>query len=59
MENITTDTFIITTKAKNPSPEFYLNDEHSTYVYAYGSEEEAYNGVLKPLEDDGYTVTKK
>ena len=58
IENVKTDTFL-TTKAKNPSPEFYLNKEHSTYVYAYGSEEDAYNGVLKPLENDGYTVTKK
>ena len=58
IENVKANTFL-TTKAKNPSPEFYLNDEHSTYVYAYGSEDEAYNGVLKPLEDEGYTVTKK
>lgn len=58
INNVKTEGFI-TTKAKNPAPEFYLNDEHSTYVYAYGSVEEVYSGVIQPLVDEGYTVTEK
>ena len=43
---------------KNPAPEYFLNDEKSSSIYAYGSFEEAYNGVVKPLEGE-YTITEK
>lgn len=35
---------------KNPAPEYYFNSEKTTYIYAYGSFEDAYNDVVKPLE---------
>ncbi len=44
---------------KNPAPEYYFNSEKSSYVYAYKTMEEAYNAVVKPLEDEGYKITEK
>ncbi len=43
---------------KNPAPEYYLNSEQSSYIYAYASFEDAYNNVVKPLEGE-YTITEK
>ena len=40
------------------APEFYLNDEKTTFVHAYSSFEEAYDNVVKPLEND-YKISEK
>ena len=43
---------------KNPAPEYYLNADHSTYIYAFGSFDEAYNSVVQPLEAE-YQISEK
>ena len=43
---------------KNPAPEYYLNSDHSTYIYAFGSFDEAYNSIVKPLESE-YQISEK
>lgn len=46
---------------KNPkvnAPEYYFNPEKTSYAYGYGSFDEAYNNVVKPLEND-YKITQK
>ena len=58
IENVKKSTSFMT-KAKNPAPEYYLNEDHSTYIYAYASAEDAYNGVVKPYEEDGYKISEK
>lgn len=58
-ENIKSEALFSFASGKNPAPEYYLNDDHSTYIYAYGSYDEAYNNVVKPLEDEGFTITEK
>lgn len=40
------------------APEFYLNDEKTTFVHAYSSFDEAYNNVVKPLKTD-YKISEK
>ncbi len=45
-------------KPKNPAPEYYFNSEKSTYIYAYGSLDDAYNNVVKPYEGD-YKISEK
>ena len=40
------------------APEYYFNEEKTSYTYGYASFEEAYNGVVKPLEKD-YKITEK
>ena len=40
------------------APEYYFNSEKTSYTYGYASFDEAYNGVVKPLESD-YTITEK
>lgn len=40
------------------APEFYFNSEKTSYVYGYSSFDEAYNGVVKPLENE-YKITEK
>lgn len=40
------------------APEFYLNDEKTTFVHAYSSFDEAYSNVVKPLEND-YKISEK
>ena len=57
-ENVKKDTFI-PSKPKNPSPEYYFNPEKSTYVYGYASVDDAYNGIVKPYEEQGFTITEK
>ena len=57
-ENVKNSVSIALTSGKNPSPEYYLNADHSTYIYAYGSFEDAYNGVVKTLEGE-YTISEK
>ena len=57
-KNIYNNSFHLVLKnGKNPAPEYYFNPEKTSYVYAYSSLEDAYNEVVKPLEDDGYKVT--
>lgn len=43
---------------KNTAPEYYFNEEKTTYIYAYSSFEEAYNNVVKPLENE-YKISEK
>lgn len=43
---------------KNPAPEYYFNEEKTTYIYAYSSFEDVYNEVVKPLERD-YKIIEK
>ena len=48
-------------KFENPqlkAPEYYFNDDHSSFSYGYGSLDDAYNNVVKSLIDQGYTVTE-
>ena len=40
------------------APEYYFNSEKTSYTYGYASFDEAYNAVIKPLEND-YKVTEK
>ena len=40
------------------APEYYFNSEKTSYTYGYASFDEAYNGVVKPLEND-YKITEK
>jgi len=50
--------FSATFSGEVSAPEFYLNDEKNTYVYAYSSLDEAYNSVVKPLENE-YIISEK
>ena len=43
---------------KNPAPEYYLNSEQSTYIYAFSSFEDAYNNIVQPLHSD-YLISEK
>lgn len=46
---------------ENPNvsaPEYYFDAEKSAYAYGYGSFEEAYTSLVKPLEKD-YKITQK
>lgn len=54
--NINNDTHLL--YGKNPAPEYYFNSEKTTYIYAYSSFEDAYNGVVKPLEGE-YQISQK
>ena len=42
----------------NPAPEYYFNEEHSTYIYAYPSFDDCYNDVIKIHEED-FQITEK
>ena len=57
-ENVTKGGFSMA-KAKNPAPEYYFNADKSSYIYAYGSIDDIYNGIVKPYEEQEYTVTEK
>lgn len=50
---------VITDTPKNPAPEYYFNDEKSSYVYAYSSLDDTYNGVVKNYENNGYKIKEK
>ena len=59
-ENISKEKF--GDKFENPqvkAPEYYFNDDHSSFSYGYSSMEEAYQNVVKPLEDQEYKITEK
>lgn len=43
---------------KLSAPEYYFNDDHYSYTYGYGSLEEAYQEIVKPLEED-YKISEK
>lgn len=43
---------------KVSAPEYYFNSERTSYTYGYASFDEAYNGVVKPLENE-YKITEK
>ena len=52
----------VTFSLGNPTlkaPEYYFNDDHSSYTYGYSSLEDAYQEIIKPLENDGYTISEK
>jgi hypothetical protein len=57
-ENVKENVLFSLSSGKNPAPEYYLNQDHSSYIYAYSTFDEAYNGVVKPLEEE-YTVTNQ
>lgn len=49
-------------KFENPqvkAPEYYFNDDQSSFSYGYGSIDDAYNNVIQPLIEQGYTITEK
>lgn len=56
-ENITEDALSLG-DGEISAPEYYFNSEKTSYTYGYASFEEAYNGVVKPLEND-YKITEK
>jgi len=43
---------------KLDAPEYYFGNDKTSYYYGYGSLEEAYNAVVKPLEDE-YKISEK
>lgn len=58
-ENIKKNAF---DKFKNPqvkAPEYYFNEEKTNYTYGYGSMDEIYSDLIKPLTDDEYKITEK
>lgn len=57
-ENVKKNVLFSLSNGKNPAPEYYLNQDHSSYIYAYSSFDDAYNGVVKPLEAD-YSISEK
>ncbi|MBE6157681.1 MAG: hypothetical protein E7160_02685 [Firmicutes bacterium] len=40
------------------APEYYFDSEHKSYTYGYNSIADAYNSVVKPLEND-YKISQK
>ena len=56
-EDVYLNHFVLTNPT-NPAPEYYLNEDHSTYIYAFDSLESAYRGVIEQYEKD-YTITEK
>ena len=59
-ENINKNQFV--DKFANPqikATEFYFNDEKTSYTYGYGSIDDIYSNVIKPLEEQGYKITEK
>ena len=57
-ENVKNNLPFSLSNGKNPAPEYYLNQDHSSYIFAYHSLDEAYNLVVEPIEKE-YTITKK
>ena len=48
-------------KFQNPqlkAPEYYFNSEKTSYTYGYGSIDDIYNNIIKPLESD-YKLSSK
>ena len=59
-ENINKNQFIDKfANHKIKATEYYFDAEQISYTYGYGSIEEVYNNVVKPLADDGYVITEK
>ncbi len=58
-ENVKKNGFVKFDNPQNKAPEYYFNDDHSSYSYGYGSMDDAYNNVVKPLIDQGYSITEK
>ena len=56
--DVKNDIFSSLANGKNPAPEYYFNSDKSTYIYAYGSFEEAYDSLVKPYENE-YNITEK
>lgn len=57
-ENVTSDVVFSLGDGEVKAPEYYFNSEKTTYTYGYNSFEQAYNEVVKPLEND-YKITEK
>lgn len=57
-ENIEKDVLFSLGNAKLSAPEFYFNADKTSFTYGYGSLDDAYNNIVKPLEND-YTITSK
>ncbi len=59
-ENINKKEFV--DKFSNPqiqAPEFYFDSEKKSYTYGYGSMDDVYSNVIKPLEEKNYNITEK
>ena len=56
-KNVKKDLFNIG-NAKLSAPEYYFNEEKTSYTYGYVSLEDAYNGVISPLEGE-YQITSE
>lgn len=57
-ENVNSDVIFSMGSGEVKAPEYYFNSEKTSYTYGYGSFDEAYNGVVKPLENE-YKITEK
>lgn len=57
-ENIEKNVLFSLGNAKLSAPEFYFNDDKTSFTYGYVSIEEAYDNVIRPLEND-YKITSK
>ena len=57
-ENIEKNVLFSLGNAKLSAPEYYFNEDHSSFTYGYGSLEEAYNNVIKPYEEE-YQISEK
>lgn len=57
-ENVKKNVVFSLGNGKVSAPEYYFNAERTSYTYGYASFDEAYNGVVKVLEND-YKITEK
>jgi len=57
-EDVKQDVLFSLANGKNPAPEYYFNSDQSSYIYAYKSFEDAYNGIVQPLSEE-YTISEK
>ena len=57
-ENIKTNIIFSIGNPKLSAPEFYFNDEHTSYTYGYSSIDDVYNNLIKQYENE-YKITEK
>ena len=58
-ENINSNTFDRFINPQIKAPEYYFNEEKTSFTYGYASLDEVYSNVVKPLIDEGFKVTEK
>lgn len=56
--NVKSDVTFSLGDVKIDAPEYYFDNEKTSYTYGYASYEEAYNNVVKPLEKE-YKISEK